>query len=133
MNTLSEAQKAQYGNLWTSADADRDNVIGTTDAANFFHLSGLSQETLGNIWMQVSPQGSPLSPDQFVYYCELVAMAQSGATPNLQELLRIKGSGVPIPYPTFTGQAQATPQQSYSSPVVQPSPVVDPVRLSAAS
>lgn len=126
MNTLSEAQKNHYGTLWTTADADRDNLIGITDAASFFHLSGLSQEVLGNIWTQVSPQGTPLTPDQFVYYCELISMAQNHATPNLQELLRIKGTGVPIPYPSFSGASQATQVQSFSSPVVQPSPVVDP-------
>lgn len=127
MNTLSEAQKNHYGTLWTTADADRDNVIGIQDAAAFFHLSGLSQDVLGNIWTQVSPQGTPLTPDQFVYYCELISMAQNHATPNLQELMRIKSTGAPIPFPSFSGASQqSTPVQSFGSPVVQPSPVVDP-------
>lgn len=121
MNTLTEAQKTHYGTLWTAADADRDGAIGPNDAAAFFHLSGLTQDTLGNIWTQVCPSGSSLSPDQFVYYCELISMAQNSVAPNLQELLRIKGQGTPIPFPTFSGAP------SQPAVVATPQPVVDQV------
>lgn len=125
MNTLTEAQKAHYGTLWTAADSDRDGSIGATDAASFFHLSGLSQDVLGSIWNQVCPSGSSLSPDQFVYYCELISMAQNGVTPNLQELLRIKGLGTPIPFPTFSGIGAPTQAAAVSTP--QATPVADQV------
>jgi hypothetical protein len=130
MNTLSEAQKGYYGNLWTTADADRDGAIGINDAAAFFQHSGLTQDQLGNIWGQVSPQGSSLSPDQFVYYCELISMTQNGVVPNLQELVKIKQTGTPIPYPSFStlpgqGGGSVQPQQQQFSP--QPQVVPDPV------
>jgi len=119
MNTLSEDQKVQYGNFWTSADADQDGQIGQNDAISFFQKSGLANEVLGSIWGQVNPNNTPtLSPDQFVYACQLISMGQNGRAPNIAELQQIKSTGVAIPPPTFAG---STPQ-TFAQPTGTPGP-----------
>lgn len=113
MNTLPEDQKVQYGNYWQQADADMDGQIGQNDALSFFSKSGLDMNTLGAIWSQVNPNSAPtLSPDQFVFACQLIAMGQNGRTPNIVELQQIKATGATIPLPSFGGSTAATPHPS---------------------
>jgi len=86
------------------ADEDKDNLVGQNDALSFFSRSGLTVETLGSVWNQVNPQGAAtLSADQFVYACQLIAMGQSGAAPDLHQLQGIIAQGHEIPVPSFSG------------------------------
>lgn len=103
MNTLSEDQIKHYGFLWSVADADGDGEIGIADAAVFFPKSEISAQELETIWFEVNPQNGPLNTDQFIYYCELISMAQNNLVPNLQELMQIKLAGIRVPFPKFTG------------------------------
>jgi hypothetical protein len=103
MNTLSDEQKRQYTKLFTIADADGDGIVGSTDAANFFNRANVSAEILDSIWFSVNPTNQPLNLDQFIFYCELLSLAQNNLVPNLQDLMQYKLSGIVIPYARFTG------------------------------
>jgi hypothetical protein len=103
MNTITDEQKKHYTMLWTIADADGDGEIGPLDASTFFNRSNVASDILETIWWSVNPNNQPLNIDQFIYYCELLSMAQNNLVPNLQELMQIKLSGVIVPFPLFTG------------------------------
>jgi len=105
MNTLPPSQVATYGMLWEQADLDRDGVVGSNDAVTFFSKSGLTPDALGLVWSQVNPTNAPsLTPDQFVYACQLISMAQAGSSPDLGQLQAIASQpGVEIPVPNFAG------------------------------
>jgi len=111
MNTLPPSQVSTYGTLWDQADEDGDGVVGANDAVNFFSRSGLTPDALGLIWGQVNPGNSPiLTPDQFVYSCQLISMAQAGSSPDLGQLQAISSQpGVEIPVPNFAGVNLAAP------------------------
>lgn len=103
MNTLSEEQQHQYTKLFTIADADGDGVIGPNDATSFFNRANVATEILDSIWFSVNPTSQPLTLDQFIFYCELLSLAQNNLVPNIQDLMHYKLSGIIIPYARFTG------------------------------
>jgi hypothetical protein len=103
MDTLTVEQQRQYTKLFTIADADGDGIIGSNDAASFFNLANVSPEILDTIWFSVNPTNQPLNLDQFIFYCELISLAQNNLVPNLQDLMQYKLSGIAIPYARFTG------------------------------
>uniref|UniRef100_A0A6B2L1M4 Epidermal growth factor receptor substrate 15-like 1 n=1 Tax=Arcella intermedia TaxID=1963864 RepID=A0A6B2L1M4_9EUKA len=76
-----------------------------------FKRSGLSNDVLASIWGVVSPSNTPLSLNQFVVACRLIALAQNGRSPTMQEL----SVNPQIPLANFNG---------ITAPLGQPTPAV---------
>jgi epidermal growth factor receptor substrate 15 len=90
---LDEKEKYEY--LFSLADADKDGVIGLQDA-NFFARSGLQRPALGRIWAEVNVGGlTYLKKEEFCTALKLIALAQNGRDPSIQNL--ITTTNVPMP------------------------------------
>ncbi|KAK5578335.1 hypothetical protein RB653_008005 [Dictyostelium firmibasis] len=79
------AQKVYYEELFQIADADKDGVVGLSDAS-FFRNSMLSNEVLRDIWQLSDVNNGYLNIEDFFVALKLVSLAQMGAPVTLDSI-----------------------------------------------
>ncbi|KAK9849935.1 hypothetical protein WJX84_005820 [Apatococcus fuscideae] len=87
------------------ADRDRDGKVSGGEAVEFFQKSGLSKETLFEVWKMVAGNNSALTKPQFFGTLRLIALAQrSGGRLNPKEAQStLIGVGPSLPPPQMAG------------------------------
>eukprot|EP01088_Endostelium_zonatum_P015368 TRINITY_DN3739_c0_g1_i1.p1 TRINITY_DN3739_c0_g1~~TRINITY_DN3739_c0_g1_i1.p1 ORF type:complete len:990 (-),score=367.51 TRINITY_DN3739_c0_g1_i1:27-2972(-) len=118
---LTPREAEAYNTLWGYADLDRDNVIGVSDATNFFPRAGLQQPTLSLIWSvcDLQKKGS-LTQDGFFLALRLISIAQTSSLPpnlTVDTALSLAFSRE-LPLPQLSG----LPPFSNPSPAPAPAP-----------
>lgn len=87
-------------------DTDRDGKIGGAQAAEFFRRSNLREETLREIWRQVTADASAMSEREFRVAMQLVALAQHNGgsfPPDLARDILLGTANTALPAPKVRG------------------------------
>ncbi|CAG8581790.1 22451_t:CDS:10, partial [Gigaspora margarita] len=92
---LTPKERYVYLQLFQIADVDKKGVIEGRNAINFFSKSGLSQITLKDIWNLADNKNKGyLTLENFIIAIRLVAKAQNGQNPSLDDI----NTGVCLPH-----------------------------------
>jgi len=88
---LTQEEKGYYSNLFQLVDDQNFGKLKAKDAANFMKKSGLSKETLKNIYFIASQSSKQfLEKDEFYVALRLIALAQNNMPYNAQAIITNK-------------------------------------------
>ena len=88
---LTQEEKGYYSNLFQLVDDQNFGKLKAKDAANFMKKSGLSKDTLKNIYLIASQSSKQfLEKDEFYVALRLIALAQNNMPYNAQAIITNK-------------------------------------------
>ncbi|KAF4666127.1 hypothetical protein FOL46_003270 [Perkinsus olseni] len=97
MMKLSPQESSYYATIWQLAGPDMGDYISGPKAASVLQLSGLSRNTLHQIWAIADrQQQGKLDQNEFNMVCRLIAHMQSGASSVDPSLLNLEPASLPI-------------------------------------
>ncbi|KAK9844100.1 hypothetical protein WJX81_004424 [Elliptochloris bilobata] len=119
------------------ADTDHDNLVSGAEAVTFFQRSGLTQDTLFQVWNLVAGDSPSLTKPQFYSTLRLISLAQrDGGVLNEAAARSVMiGVGPAVPPPVMAGleaRRPSTTQQTWQAAPQVPDPAARYPPMAAA-
>ena len=92
---LTDQESMFYNNLWQIVNPENAPLVKGKECVAFLKKSGLSVDTLKQIWMISAKNVANIDKEEFYIALKLISFSQNGVEPNLENLNRVQSTILP--------------------------------------